>query len=122
MITPSQYLELVRRTQKPSNTTICGVEGGTEIENLHRPIEDWCRHQHPIVPYFYTRPDKASGAMPGTVDFGLLYRGKIILVECKTRDGKVSPVQAIWHRLAELQGHTVHVVRSMDEFHRLIEK
>ena len=34
MITPSQYLELVRRTQKPSaSTTICGVEGGTEIEN-----------------------------------------------------------------------------------------
>lgn len=97
-----------------------GVPAGEEIVSLHNPIKEWCDSQFPQVPYFYTRPDKASGSKPGTPDFALLYKGKVIIVECKTRDGKLSPEQLAFKVLAEMQGHTVHVVRDMEHFRSLV--
>ncbi len=44
----------------------------------------------------------------------------IYLVECKTRTGKLSPAQTALHHHANKLGHTVHVVRSMEEFLKLI--
>lgn len=41
-------------------------------------------------------------------------------VEVKTRTGKLSPAQQAFHAHAEKLGHTVHVVRSFDEFLKLL--
>jgi hypothetical protein len=37
-------------------------------------------------------------------------------VECKSRTGKLSPAQAALKHHAEKLGHTVHLVRSFEEF------
>ncbi|MEI7533977.1 MAG: hypothetical protein WCK57_06360 [Verrucomicrobiae bacterium] len=44
---------------------------------------------------------------------------RVIFVECKTRSGKLSPAQAALKHHAEKLGHTVHVVRSREEFLRI---
>lgn len=83
---------------------------------LHGKIISWCREQHPIAPYIHARMDKCSTVGEGVPDFAICYRGKIVLVECKARDGKLSEAQRNWSHLALRQGCTVHVVRSFEEF------
>lgn len=41
---------------------------------------------------------------------------RIWLIEAKTRTGKLSPAQQAIHAWARKLGHTVHVVRSFEEF------
>ena len=125
MITPLQANEMLARLErnrhgrgpKPESCA-AGVE--SEVADLHRPILAWCRNQVPAVPVFYTRPDRASGAFPGTPDFALIYKGRCLLIEAKTKRGKLSTEQLAWHHLAARQGHTVHVIRSMEEFWNIL--
>lgn len=46
--------------------------------------------------------------------------GRLLLIECKTRTGKLSPEQEGVRRWADRLGHTVHVVRSKGEFEALV--
>ena len=56
----------------------------------------------------------------GEPDFVILAAGgRVFFVECKSRNGKLSPAQAALKHHAEKLGHTVHVVRSMAEFLQL---
>lgn len=54
-----------------------------------------------------------DGAGPSVVPF-------ILFIECKTRTGKLSPAQFALHHHANTHGHTIHVVRSFDEFLKLL--
>jgi hypothetical protein len=45
----------------------------------------------------------------------------MLLVECKTRLGKLSPEQLATQAWAAKLGHTVHVVRSMGEFLEVVK-
>ena len=45
---------------------------------------------------------------------------RVIFVECKTRSGKLSPAQAALKFHAEKLGHTIYVVRSLEEFQNLL--
>jgi hypothetical protein len=57
----------------------------------------------------------------GEPDFLILADGgRVLLIECKTRTGKLSPEQAALKHQAEKLGHRVHVVRSMKEFEEVI--
>lgn len=54
---------------------------------------------------------------PGEPDFVILAEGgRALLIECKTRKGKLSPEQRAIVAWANKLGHTVHVVRSFGEF------
>lgn len=88
---------------------------------LHDKIISWCRSQHPIVPYIHARMDKCSTIGEGAPDFVVCYRYKVILVECKSRDGKLSEAQRIWSHLAAMQGCVVHVVRSFEQFLEIVK-
>ena len=46
--------------------------------------------------------------------------GRVLFVECKSRSGKLSPAQAALKHHAEKLGHAVHVVRSLEEFLKLL--
>lgn len=126
MITPQQAQEMIERTERnrgrlpPQESSGQGVPAGEEIAKLHNPIIKWCNEQYPQVPFFYTRPDKPSGAMPGTPDFGLLYKRNLIVVECKTVDGKLSEDQQTWRHLCMMQGFKFHVVRTIEAFYELV--
>ena len=57
----------------------------------------------------------------GEPDFVILADGgRVLFVECKSRTGKLSPAQAALKHHAEKLGHTVHVVRSLEDFLELL--
>jgi hypothetical protein len=73
-----------------------------------------------MVPFIHARTDQRSTIALGAPDFVIFYRGNALLVECKTKIGKVRPEQLGWHLAAEFQGFKVHVIRSMSQFHEII--
>jgi len=51
----------------------------------------------------------------------LMSGGRVLWVEAKTRSGRISEEQEAFARRAALLGHTVHVVRSFEEFLQLLK-
>jgi hypothetical protein len=43
-------------------------------------------------------------------------QGRVLLIECKDKDGKVTQEQGALHAWADKLGHEVHVVRSLERF------
>lgn len=67
---------------------------------------------------------KAEGALPGVSDLILLiarggYHG--LLIELKTDKGRQSEAQREWQRLIEADGYKYVVVRSIEEFIKVVE-
>jgi hypothetical protein len=94
--------------------------GGSDREaDLHETIMDECRTMGWIV--LHGSMAGRTGRTLGEPDFVILAReGRVLLIECKTRTGKLSPAQQALKFHAETLGHTVHVVRSLREFHELL--
>jgi hypothetical protein len=122
-LTSLEYLQYQQKflSNQSKLTQPQGVDSGLEVEGIHQPIIRWCNSQFPQVPFIYHRPDKKSGITLGAPDFVILYQGRTILIEAKTRVGKLSPDQLAWKMLAEKQGFEVHVCRSMEQFMEIIE-
>ena len=98
--------------RKPTEFT--PVDAGQEA-GLHRQILDWCRDNHCAV--IHSHMHRKSSQTPGSPDFAIAAPGgRTLWVECKTKAGKVDEEQRVWHFLAERHEHTVHVVRSFEEF------
>lgn len=93
-----------------------------EVKELHTPILEWLNNQLPRVAYIHARTDTQSTIAIGAPDFTIFYHGAVLLIECKTRTGKLSIEQMAWRLKAEGHGFTVHVIRSMKEFHQLINE
>ena len=92
---------------------------GVEAE-LHEDIRKVCMARGWIP--LHSRMDAATGRMRGEPDFIILATfPTCYLVECKTRTGKLSPDQVAFAHWAQRLGWTVHVVRSMEDFCRVIE-
>lgn len=104
--------------------TVTGIPATAGVENesdLHEQIFTECRKRQWIA--FHGSMAERTHRTEGEPDFLILCQGgKQLLVECKSRKGKLSPAQqAIKHHASTL-GHTVHVVRSMDEFIRIADE
>lgn len=93
------------------------VEAGGEV-TLGNEVASWLAANG--VAFVRGRTDIPSSVTPGSPDLVVAAPGKILLVELKTRVGKLSKEQVVWHHLARRAGHEVHVVRSMGEFMQLI--
>ena len=91
---------------------------GREAE-LHEAIFDECRRRGWIA--LHGSMAERTCRTLGEPDFVILAgSGRVLFVECKTKTGKLSPAQAALRFQAEHLGHTVHVVRSMEEFLKLL--
>lgn len=120
-ISRAEY-EMMCRRHAPKLIPMSDEGVSREIEQLHEPILKWCREQIPQVPVIHARTDIASTIANGVPDFAILYRGKCLLIEAKSKTGKLSEAQQIWSFLAERQGFKVKLIRSMTEFYELIRK
>jgi len=59
----------------------------------------------------------------GEPDFTIVAsEGRVFLVECKTKTGKLSIEQLALAKQAACLGHTIHVVRSFVEFIELVDR
>jgi len=83
---------------------------------LHEKIMRHCDAQWPKWKYIHARTDQRSTVGIGVHDFTIYLPGRVLNIECKTKEGKPTPEQLAWALQLEMLGHKVHVVRSMDEF------
>ena len=91
---------------------------GREAE-LHEEVFDECRRRGWIA--LHGSMAERTCRTLGEPDFVILADGgRVLLVECKSRTGKLSPAQAALKCHAEKLGHTVQVVRSLDDFLKLL--
>ena len=87
--------------------------------DLHSEIFDECRRRGWIA--FHGSMAERTHRTAGEPDFICLCDGgKLLMVECKTARGKLSKEQQAMIAHARKLGHTIHVVRSMEEFLRLV--
>ena len=96
-----------------------GTGGVPRESDLHEEIFDECRRRGWIALHG-SMAERTSRTL-GEPDFVILADGgRVLFVECKSRSGKLSPAQAALKHHAEKLGHTVHVVRSLEDFLELL--
>jgi hypothetical protein len=87
---------------------------GVEAE-LHEAVYAECRRRGWIA--FHGSMAARTHRTLGEPDFVILAdSGRVLLIECKTKTGKLSPEQAAMIAHAAKLGHRIHVVRSVKEF------
>lgn len=100
-----------------------GCAGGQIVEvesELHSTLYDECRRRGWIA--LHGSMAERTHRTLGEFDFVILADGgRVFLVECKSRTGKLTPAQAAMHHHAARLGHKPVVVRSLAEFLSVIE-
>lgn len=109
---------LMRESTRTGATSTLVVNKAEHVESesdLHSQIIGDCKRRGWL--WVHARMDKASHLTIGAPDF-LIFAdgGRLLMVECKTRTGKLRPEQQAFHAMAAKLGHKAHVIRSMEEF------
>jgi hypothetical protein len=87
---------------------------------LHEKIMRHCETEFPRWKYIHARTDQRSTIAVGVADFTIfLPGGKVVCLEVKSATGKLSEAQLAWSKEMEMLGHTVHVVRTMEDFYHI---
>jgi len=106
-----------RRNRGSDSPQSVAADAGEESE-LHDRIIAECRRRGWF--YVHARMDKRSTLTPGTPDFVIFTDcGGVLIVECKTRTGKMSVEQSAVAAMLKRLGHRSHVVRSFEDFAQL---
>lgn len=115
--TPSEYQAYLARTSKQASASnSVGVDKESE---LHQQILDECKRRGWIA--FHGSMAHSTFRTPGEPDFVILAdSGRVFLVECKTRTGKLTADQLAIHAWAKKIGHEVYTVRSLEEFLEIV--
>jgi Holliday junction resolvase-like predicted endonuclease len=89
---------------------------GVEVESdLHEQIFSECRRRGWIA--LHGSMSERTSRTLGEPDFTILAdAGRVLFVECKSRKGKLSTIQQAMAAHAKKLGHTIHEVRSLEEF------
>jgi hypothetical protein len=97
-----------------------GIDGVCIESDLHDSILADCRKRGWIA--LHGRMDFSTGRTIGEPDFTIIADcGRTFYIECKSKTGKVSKEQMALHAWASKLGHTVHVVRNMEEYFKVIQ-
>ena len=119
-IIPNDALRRLNPQLFGTRSAECGARNGVASEaRLHEEIFDECR-RHGWIALHGSMAARTCRTL-GEPDFVILADGgRVLFVECKSRSGKLSPAQAALKFHAEKLGHTVHVVRSFQEFQNIL--
>lgn len=66
--------------------------------------------------------NKGLGLIKGRADMTYYHPSETVFLEFKTEDGKQSPMQKDWQSLVERNGFKYIVVRSFEQFKKLIDE
>lgn len=114
----SDYLAMLARTnrcQAKAPSSSASFPSCSSEPQLHRQILEHCRARRWLVAH--SRMDMPTTQSPGLPDFIILADGgRLLLVEAKSRTGKLRPEQQAFALAASMLGHKVHLVRSLQEF------
>lgn len=87
---------------------------------LHKNILAACKIRGWIA--FHGSMAHSTFRTEGEPDFVILMpNGRTLMIECKSKKGKSTAEQLAIHAWARTLDHTVHVIRSMEEFYELIK-
>jgi len=119
-----QFVEMAARlARNDKRHAVVPADAPAREMALHEQIMRHCESQWPKWKYIRARSDRQSTIAEGAQDFTIfLPAGRVLLVECKSKTGKLSPAQRDWAHEMSLLGHTVHEVRSFDEFLTAIKR
>lgn len=116
-----QFREMTERVERNklrapvASAEACERETGSD--GLHAQIMRWCDSQWPRWKYIHSRTDKRSTVDPGVPDFAVFGPyPRCIVVECKSKSGKLSTDQQNWIAEMKMIGWTVNVVWNLEEF------
>jgi hypothetical protein len=94
-------------------------EGCADEKTLHQEILNECRRRGWIA--IHARMNRPTTIACGVPDFLILAdRGRLFLVEAKSKSGKLRSEQLAFIAWATKLSHTVHIVRSCPEFLALL--
>lgn len=123
-ISPYEYEKLIARMGDKSTHSLSAGEpiaAGQEIK-LHNDIKEYCQTQWPPWVFIYNDPTKRTHASEGAPDFVIYSAWGVLSIECKTKEGKLSDSQVVFHHLAGNCGHKIPIVRSMDDFRAIVAR
>ena len=113
------YTARMSQTGRTGRTGLTSPDAVERESDLHEAIFDECRRRCWIA--LHGSMAERTCRTLGEPDFVILADGgRVLFVECKSRTGKLSPAQFALRHHADMLGHTVHVVRSLEEFLRLL--
>jgi len=120
-MSPSEYQTFLART---SPAAVCsGTVALTAAEHeadLHESIRQFCAAKGWLC--FHGSMAHRTHRTAGEPDFQILIdSGKFLLVECKAAKTKVSTEQLGIIAWAKKLGHTIHIVRSIEEFKQIVD-
>jgi VRR-NUC domain len=91
-----------------------------EIAGLHHPIIAECKRRG--WRYIYSDPTRPATIGEGVCDFIIFAdRGRVFLIECKSKTGKLKDEQAIFICWVKKLGHEAHVITAMSEFFAIVD-
>lgn len=121
-ISTLEYQQLLVRLAQNNKPASIGEPVEQEMK-LHEDIMSYCMAKSPRWMFIRARSDKRSGIAIGANDMTIFMGdGKVLCVECKSKTGKLTKEQLIWREEMRLLGHTVHEVRSMEDFFKAVKE
>jgi hypothetical protein len=111
--------------KKMSETKIKALSNKSEF-TIQVEIVTFCRKNDIIcfsVPNEATRNNSKyiqSGVLAGVSDLIVINNGKILFIECKDYKGRQSDKQKEFENIVSLQGFKYFLVRSLDEFKKIV--
>ena len=70
----------------------------------------------------YNMKMKQLGRKAGFPDIAIFYNGKTLFIELKSETGKISKEQKSLFPALAKQGHTVHIVKSLEAFQQIVNQ
>jgi hypothetical protein len=116
-----QFLAMAQRLARGKNTVFKPNPAEEREVALHERIKAYCKAQWPVWMFIHARSDRQSTIAVGAPDFVIfLPGGHVVCLECKTRTGKLTAEQKAWAYQMNVLGHTVHEVRSFEQFLNIV--
>jgi hypothetical protein len=116
-MTSIELMNWLARQKAKMPTILSGDEPCDRESKLRERILEYCDAQRPRWMVEWARSDKRSTLPPGCQDLAIWGPHPLcLLIELKTKTGKLDKDQMIWKNRMNLLGWEVHVVRSWEDF------